>query len=224
MELVLMLIGAYLIGSIPNAFILAKVFYGIDIRKHGTGNIGASNVLKLTSKWLAVLVTILDIAKGAVSVWIAREVGLDAAAQVTAGIFAIIGHNWPIFLKFHGGKGVFTSLGVIGMITFKLGLIVLITPYLFFAPFRQLALGVFVVLVLLPILSWFGADILNVSEPLPATIGFIFLSSIAFFKRLIGPRSELSKSVSNAELLLNRLFFDRDIKDRKKWISQNGAD
>lgn len=223
MELVAMLAGAYLIGSIPNAYILAKVFYGIDIRKHGTGNIGASNVLKLTSKWLAVLVMILDIAKGAVSVWIAREIGLDAAGQVTAGIFAIIGHNWPVFLKFHGGKGILTSLGVIGMFSFKLGLIILIASYLF-APWRQLSIGVFLALVLLPVLSWFGADAFNIADPAPITIGFIFLTSIAFFKRLIGPRSELSKSLSNTELLLNRLFFDRDIRDRKKWISQNGTD
>jgi len=129
--LVLMLIAAYLIGSIPNAYLFPRLFYGIDIRKHGTGKVGASNVLKLTSKWMAVLVTLLDVGKGLLAVWLAQLLDMGVAEQVATGMLAIIGHNWPVFLRFHGGRGIFTSLGVIFMLAPKLGLIILVMPYLF---------------------------------------------------------------------------------------------
>ncbi|MEE9583299.1 MAG: glycerol-3-phosphate acyltransferase, partial [Dehalococcoidales bacterium] len=127
---------------------------GIDIRKYGTGKVGAANIFNVTSKWLAIPVTIFDIGKGAFTVWIAQLLGLGAAQQVTVGVITVIGHNWPIFLRFQGGRGIFTSLGVITMLSPPLGLIILVMPYTL-APFRQVALGVFLAFVSLPLFSWF---------------------------------------------------------------------
>jgi len=213
----LLLIGAYLLGSVPTAYLVARWRRGIDIRQYGSGNVGAANVLSTVSKRWSIPVTIFDISKGAVIVWVAQMLKLDAAHQVAAGIATIIGHNWPIFLHFRGGRGVFTSLGVITMISPKLGLIILVIPYLL-APLRQLSLGVFFGLVSLPFFSWFLSQPLDIEQRLPITLGFIALTLVALLRRQLTPRTSLSKSVPTASLFVNRLLFDRDIRDRKAWI------
>ena len=219
LEYILLLVAGYLLGSIHAGYLLPKWFYHIDIRKHGTGKIGASNVMRVTSKWLAIPVTLCDIGKGALAVWLAQLVGLGALAQVTVGLAAIIGHNWPLFLNFKGGRGIFTSLGVITMISPWIGLIMLVVPYLF-APVKQVALGVFLALFSLPFLSWFLYQPFGVEDRLGVTLGFIGLSLIVFFTRVVTPRTPLSKSTPAVELFFYRLFLDRDIRDAKAWVSQ----
>jgi glycerol-3-phosphate acyltransferase PlsY len=214
-----LLIGAYLLGSVPAAYLVAKWRRGIDIRQHGSGNVGASNVAAVVSKRWSIPVTLFDIGKGALTVWIAQLLGLNTVQQVIVGLVTIVGHNWPVFLRFKGGRGIFTSLGVITVLSPKLGLITLITPYLF-APLRQVALGVFFILVALPFLSWFLSQPLSIADRLPLTVGFIVLGLMALFKRVIAPRTSLSKSVPPVQLIINRVLFDRDIRDRKAWIHQ----
>ncbi len=207
-------------GSVPFAFLLAKWFYGIDIRQHGTGKIGAANVLRVVSKWLAIPVAFFDVGKGALMVWATQLLGMEGIQQVSVGIFAIIGHNWPVFLRFKGGRGILTSLGVVIMLSPWLGLIMLSISYIL-APIRQVALGVFLASVSLPFLSWFLGPELGIDERLPITVGLIIISLMAWFKRLFVPRTELSKSISMAELIINRLLFDRDIRDAKTWVQRN---
>jgi glycerol-3-phosphate acyltransferase PlsY len=220
LEIILLCIGGYLLGSVPAAFLLAKWFYGIDIRQYGTGKIGAANVLRVASKWLAVPVALFDIGKGALIVWIAQLLDMGIAAQLAVGLITIGGHNWSIFLRFKGGRGIFTSLGVITMLSPWLGFIVIVISYLF-APIRQVAFGVFLALVSLPFFSWFLSQPLGIDERLSVTLGFIALSLMGFFKRLVVPRNEISKSLSLPELLFNRLLFDRDIRDAKVWTQRN---
>ena len=221
MELVLLCIGAYLLGSVPAAYLLAKWFYHIDIRQHGTGKTGASNVYRTTSKWLAIPVALFDIGKGALMVWIAQLLGMGAVAQATVGLITIAGHNWSVFMGFRGGRGIFTSLGVITIICPWLGLVMLVTPYLF-APIRQVAFGVFLALGMLPFLSWFLYQPVGIAagDRLPVTVGFIVLTLMAYTKRLATPRTEMGKSVPPLELLFNRLLFDRDIRDAKLWTQR----
>ena len=220
LEFGLLIVGSYLLGSVPVGYLLVKWLHGIDIRQHGTGKIGASNVMRVASRWLAILVTIFDIGKGALAVWIAQLLELGAAAQVTAGVVTIVGHNWPIFLGFKGGgRGVFTSLGVITAISPWLGLIIFVMPYTL-APIKQVALGVFFALTSLPIFSWFLDQPLGIEDRLPITLGFVALSLIGLSTRLIAPRVQLSRSVPMVELIFNRLFFDRDIRDRKTWTER----
>ena len=218
-EFGLLILGAYLLGSVPAAYLVVKWSRGIDIRKYGTGTVGAANVFRLAPKWLAIPVTIFDIGKGALTVWVAQLLGLGAAEQVTVGIITVIGHNWPIFLRFQGGRGVFTTLGVVTMLSPWLSLIMLVLAYIL-APLRQLSLGVFLALVSLPIFSWFLSQPLGIEERLPVTLGFVALFLLGMLKRLIAPRTPLSKSVPPGQLLLNRLLFDRDIRDREAWIRQ----
>ncbi|MFC2025464.1 glycerol-3-phosphate acyltransferase [Chloroflexota bacterium] len=216
---VLLVLGAYLLGSVPAAYLVARWRRGIDIRKYGSGNVGAANILVTVSKRWSILVTIFDIGKGALAVWVAQLLGFGTAQQVTVGIFTIIGHNWPIFLRFKGGRGVFTSLGVVLTLSPKLGLIMLVIAYSL-TPIRQVALGVSVALFSLPLFSWFISQPLGVKERLPLTLGFTILALIMLVRRLTAPKTSISESVSKVELFFNRLFFDRDIRDRKVWISQ----
>ena len=218
-EFIPLIIGAYLLGSMPSAYLVAKWRRGIDIRQYGSGNVGAANVLAVVSKRWSIAVTIFDVGKGALMVWIAQLLGLSAAQQATVGIAAIIGHNWPVFLRFQGGRGIFTSLGVITVLEPWLGLIALVFPYLF-APIRQVSLGVGLVLIILPITSWFASQPLGVEEPLAITLGFIAILLIVFVRRLSAPRRPISASVPTRELIINRILYDRDIRDRKAWISQ----
>ncbi len=218
-EFILAVVGAYLLGSIPSAYLVAKWTRGIDIRQYGSHNVGASNVSAVVSKRWSIPVTIFDVGKGVLTVFAAQKLGFGAAEQVTVGIATIIGHDWPVFLRFQGGRGIFTSLGVITMLSWKLGLIVLVISYAL-APFRLLSLGVTMALIFLPVFSWFLSKPLSIEERLPITIGYVLILFIAMFRRLTAPRTEFTAKVSWGELIINRLLFDRDIKDRKAWISQ----
>ncbi|MBI5144245.1 MAG: glycerol-3-phosphate 1-O-acyltransferase PlsY [Candidatus Omnitrophica bacterium] len=119
----LALLTSYLIGSIPTSFICAKVTKGIDIRQHGSRNVGATNVLRVVGKVPALLVLIIDILKGVFAVTIVATYfhpyikNLDYGLyRAILGLAAICGHIWPVFLKFKGGKGVATTIGVIMII------------------------------------------------------------------------------------------------------------
>lgn len=108
---VLVFFLAYMFGSIPWGLILVKVFYGIDIRSHGSGNVGATNVIRVThSKLMGVVVFLLDAGKGGFIVYITKiKFGIDLALVVS--VCAILGHAFPVWLKFSGGKGVATWYG-----------------------------------------------------------------------------------------------------------------
>ena len=220
-KFIILIIVAYLIGSIPTAYLIARWRKGIDIRQYGSGNVGASNVMAVVSKKWSIFVTIFDIAKGAGMVWAAQLIGLSVAQQAIVGLSAVVGHNWTVFLHFQGGRGIFTSLGVIVMMAPRVGVFALMVPYLFFAPFKMLSLGVTIALFLLPLISWLLRIPFAVGEPLPVALCFLGVLLIAMIRRFTAPRSPISASVPAGDLFINRLLFDRDIKDRKAWINQN---
>ena len=110
MEIAVLVI-AYFIGNVSPAYILVKFAANIDIREHGSGNAGTTNVVRVMGTKAGILVLVSDLLKGVLAVWIGRYFGGDLLA-VLAGLFVVIGHNWPVLLKFKGGKGVATSLGV----------------------------------------------------------------------------------------------------------------
>jgi glycerol-3-phosphate acyltransferase PlsY len=107
----LLVLGAYLLGSIPFGVVLARA-QGVDLRKIGSGNIGATNVARALGRKWAIVVLIADAAKGFVPVWLGRRLNLPPAHVAVAGLGAVIGHMFTVFLRGRGGKGVATSLGV----------------------------------------------------------------------------------------------------------------
>jgi glycerol-3-phosphate acyltransferase PlsY len=118
---VLALVLGYLLGSIPFGLILTKVSGAGNLREIGSGNIGATNVLRTGRKGLAAATLLLDMAKGAAAVCVARELG--DGLGIYAGVGAVIGHIWPVWLKFRGGKGVATLMGVTLALSWMLGLV-----------------------------------------------------------------------------------------------------
>lgn len=103
----------YLVGSLPTGLVVIRLLRGIDIRAHGSGNIGATNVFRVAGLPTAALVLLLDMAKGAVPVLLAEAWALSPLIAVLAGLAAIGGHNWSLFLRFTGGKGIATSFGAL---------------------------------------------------------------------------------------------------------------
>ena len=111
MEPVLIILG-YLVGSIPFAFLVTRRVAGVDVRHVGSGNVGATNVLRSTGTPVGLTVVALDLAKGCAVVLLADRFGADDATRAAAGVATIIGHVYPVWLRFHGGKGVATAGGV----------------------------------------------------------------------------------------------------------------
>lgn len=103
--------GGYVVGSLPVGLWLAKAIGNIDVREHGSGGTGTTNVLRTVGPAAAGTVFILDVAKGSVAVGMARRLGTDPGTQAAAGVAAVIGHSWPLFARFRGGKGVATAFG-----------------------------------------------------------------------------------------------------------------
>lgn len=109
-EFAAVVIGSYLIGSIPFGLVLGKL-KGVDIREYGSGNIGSTNVLRTVGPWAGAVVLICDVLKGAAAVFIARYTIGSHAGEMAAGFAAVAGHDWSIFIRFRGGRGVATSAG-----------------------------------------------------------------------------------------------------------------
>ncbi|MBI4303249.1 MAG: glycerol-3-phosphate acyltransferase [Chloroflexi bacterium] len=215
-QFILLVVGGYLLGSIPTAYLVARWSRGIDIRKYGSGNVGASNILTVASKWSSLLVIVVDIGKGMVPVYVARSMGLPVYQYVIVGLAAISGHNWPVFLRFNGGRGLLTSLGVIFVLAPWLALALLVFAFAWY-PFGLLPLGTLIGLILLPLSSWFFSAPLGIEKSLPITLGFGGLLLLHLVRRFTAPRTA---SVPAKELFVNRLLFDRDIRDRKAWIKR----
>ncbi|MDH4233044.1 MAG: glycerol-3-phosphate 1-O-acyltransferase PlsY [Nitrospirota bacterium] len=114
MNILLLSLAAFIIGSIPTGFLIARGM-GIDLKTKGSGNIGATNVLRTAGKWPAFFTLCGDIAKGAVAVLLARYFDAGVLYEGVIGISSVLGHNFSIFLKFKGGKGVATSLGMLSI-------------------------------------------------------------------------------------------------------------
>ncbi len=109
----LLLAASYLLGAVPFGLLVVRALSGRDITREGSGNIGASNVFRVAGPVPGVLALLLDLAKGVLPVVVAQCLGLAPAWQITAGIAAIAGHNWSIFLRGRGGRGVASSFGVL---------------------------------------------------------------------------------------------------------------
>jgi len=222
---IVLLVIAYLVGSIPTAYIAARWGRGIDIRRYGSGNVGASNIVRLKAKWLATVVTIVDLGKGILVIWVAQLAGLDILPQVAVGLAAIIGHNWPVFLRFSGGRGVLTTLGIAFILPLANGplvpwplIISLSLAAIFIFGFHNLPVGTIAGMAALPLVSWIAG------EPLALTLGFLAMFFVMVIRRLTAPKSSLTASVSTGELVINRLLFDRDIRDKEAWIYRKPAE
>lgn len=161
---IIMAVIAYAIGSVNFSVLFSKKFAGFDIREKGSGNAGTTNMLRSVGKGLAALTLICDILKGVISILIAIGIGKIAkdikpeiVVQV-AGIFAILGHTFPVYFGFKGGKGVATSLGILLLTNWQIGLICMVFALVLMILTRMVSLGSIMAAVLFPILTIFITD------------------------------------------------------------------
>jgi len=146
-------IGGYLLGAVPFGLVIAKLFGLGDLRSIGSGNIGATNVLRTGNKFAAFLTLLLDSGKGAIAVYITVYVTNDPFAGYAAGFLAVVGHNFPVWLKFKGGKGVATTIGVLLATAWPVGLGAIAVWIISAALFRYSSLAALLALAAAPALS-----------------------------------------------------------------------
>ena len=160
-ECVVMAIIAYLIGSVNFSIILSKKMAGFDVREKGSGNAGTTNMLRSVGKKAAAITLVCDILKGVIAIGIAILLGkiIDDSNKALlvqiAGIAVILGHTFPIFFKFKGGKGVATSLGVLIMSNWQIGLICLVFALILIALTQMVSVGSIAAAILYPVLTLF---------------------------------------------------------------------
>lgn len=228
-EFIALIFGGYLLGSIPSSYIAARLYRGVDIRRYGSGNVGGSNLFKLVPLWIAIPSFAFDILKGTMPVFIASLLNLTFTEQAVVGAAAIAGHNWPVFLRFNGGRGIATTLGVTLFLMPKLTAL-LLSIVLISIIFHQMALLTIVVISVFPIAGYFSklpvmSFLMDNNPPdaerLGATLGLFMIFFITALRRLTAPKSELAAGLRPGELYLNRLLWDRDIRDREAWVNRN---
>ncbi len=199
MNIAAAIIIGYLLGSIPFAYIVARLKRGVDIRDVGGGNVGALNTWRQIGPVSGLSVLALDIIKGVLAVLIARWLGLTVGWVCVAGFAAVVGHNWPVFLKFRGGKGAATVLGVLVALTPAELLISAAIVIALIGVTRNVRLALFA-LVLVPLLQWlFGQDFLYIACAL-ALLLFIGLRTLFDLKR------ELAKSDVKKNLIIDKEY------------------
>ena len=203
-----MLLIAYVIGSINFSVIFSKKFAGFDVREKGSGNAGSTNMLRSVGKGAAALTLICDILKGVVAISIAiilgnmfKDTNKELLVQI-AGIAVVIGHTFPIFFGFKGGKGVATSLGILLMSNWQIGLICLVFALILMILTRMVSLGSCAAAVLFPVLTLFINDNYTVlTEGKNGTTYFIYSLILAIIV-LFNHRSNIKRILNGTE---NRL-------------------
>ena len=200
---------AYAIGSINFSVIISKKMAGFDIREKGSGNAGSTNMLRSIGKKAALITLICDVLKGVVAVLIAVIAGLiikdvDKAFLVQiAGILVVIGHTFPIFFGFKGGKGVATSLGVLLITNWQIGLICLVFALVIMALSRMVSLGSISAAILFPVLTLFIHTHFIVDA---SGIKFLVFSIILAGVVIFNHRSNIQRILSGTE---NKLSFKK---------------
>ena len=206
---------AYLLGSIPTAYIITRFGYGKDIRKLGGGNVGTHNVYVNVGKLPGIIVGIIDVGKGVGAVYIA--LAFIASADLyywvfAAGLAAVIGHIWPVFLKFKGGNGIATSIGILFVLMTRESMIALAVAVLLLVITRNTILSINISLLLtIPIAPIFLRD-----PWLPYLIFSLILIMILVSNFLPTMRDALAKAGSKEKLTAELLRFEQEKSSGKK--------
>ncbi len=210
---ILVVAYAYLVGSIPTAYLLVRWMKGIDLREYGSGNVGGSNVAASIGKRYFLPVALFDaLAKGTASVLLASLLGLGPGYQAVAGLAAVAGHNWPVYIRFTGGRGIATAAGVLLVLAPKELIAFVAVAIAGVALFRSTALWVGIAAVLLPVWAWL------LGESVAVLLFCLGLVALLALKRLEANRTAAPDGVPWHLLAARRLLFDRDVSTRDEWI------
>jgi glycerol-3-phosphate acyltransferase PlsY len=201
-------IAAYLLGSIPFGLLLAKVFGGADVRKAGSGNIGATNVARVVGPLAGILTLVLDTAKGAAAVGLAgRLTNENAWWMAIAAFLVLLGHCFPVWLRFKGGKGVATALGVFLALCPLAAISALLIFILFVAYWRFVSLGSVAAAAAMPLLVYFLWAPPHHAPPIVIDLGTLAIAALVIYKH----DANLQRLVEGTE----PRFYAGKTKDRK---------
>jgi glycerol-3-phosphate acyltransferase PlsY len=171
----LIVILGYLLGSIPTAHIMGRVFRKVDIRQVGDGNMGAQNAFRQLGAKIGVAVGLIDAGKGALAILIAQATNLPQITVLIAGAAAVIGHNWPVFLRFRGGRGEATTIGVL-LTTITQPMLILTAPtVLTLLVSHNVILASAILFIPLPLVCWWlgvPGVLVAYGIALPCLVGF----------------------------------------------------
>jgi len=203
-------LASYLVGAIPVAYIAGRL-KGIDIRRYGSANVGASNVYQSVAHWAVVPVGVGQIALAMAGIGLAKLLDQELSVQVAAGVAALVGACWSVYLRLAGGRGIGASIGfMLFLAPMTLAVFIVVSMVGVFA--RSVPLGVGLGIALAPLSS------LIVDGPGAIALGCLCMAIIIFTKRLLGNAGVRVEGLSQREVMLNRLLFDRDIRDREEWV------
>ena len=200
--LFLWIIFSYFLGSIPFGYLIGRLS-GKNVLEIGWRKTSGSNVFKNVGKWQGVLTAILDVFKGYLAVYGAQKLGFSSEVQVLSGVAAVTGHNWSLFLKFAGGRGIGTFAGAFLALSSQI-LLLSIIPFIILAIVWNAAIGTLLFLFTAIFLSWH----LNQFGTAGA---FTTLSLVPIFIKRLSPIEEIKKSQRKAQLFRNRFLFDNDV-------------
>ncbi len=173
MAWVVVIVG-YLLGSIPTAYVVGRIVTGSDIRRLGDRNAGAANAYRKLSPRSGVLVGVIDAAKGSLVIFIAQAVNMPQMVVLFAGAAAVIGHNWPVFLGFRGGRGVSTTIGILFVLVTLPMLIMTLPTLLILIWRRNVTPAMAFLFIILPFVDWWlqvSPVIIGYGVALPALVG-----------------------------------------------------
>jgi glycerol-3-phosphate acyltransferase PlsY len=208
----LFLLASYLLGTLPTAYIVARLAKGIDIRRYGSGSVSASNVQTHVGLRAFALVGAIDFFKGLLPVILGLWLGLDLWVVMAAGVAVVIGHDWSPYLGFVGGRGIGPSMGML----LPVAPIEVVVASLIFLAGRKHKYDAFwciLGIALLPVLA------LILRRPAPVVVAAAAILLLTILKRLEANRMPVAPGQWR-QVLLTRLLFDRDIWDKEAWIQR----
>ncbi len=216
-ESVLLIVGAYLLGSIPTSYLAGRWMKGIDLRKYGSGTVSGSGIYEHVARWAIVPVGLFDLAKAALPAWLGLWLGLGMPIAAAAGLAAAIGHSWPVYLHFTGGRGMGCFLGILTPIlpwgaAWLLGFMAVGWLLGDSAPFA---------LVSLATLPLFAYLVHGPAVAIPLGGAMLLLTLV---KRLEANRRPLPpRGPERWKVVWRRLVLDRDIRSHRDWLERTPA-
>ena len=218
MDIAGLYIFSYLVGAVPTAYLIARLVKRVDLRRYGSGNVGALNLFhQVSSKWVFPFGLFEVLIKGALPIWTGQYLlGLERSSGllIVAPLLAITGNNWSVFLRLQGGRGIAVAGGTL----VGLSPLILVPAFVVavggWAITRSSGVWVLIALALLPVWAVLRGD------PLAISLYCVGLLALVVLKRLVSNWTPLPEDLPKKKVLLNRLLRDRDVDDRAQWVGR----
>ena len=224
MEIAGLYVAAFLVGSIPTAYLLGRLARGIDIRQYGSGNLGGGNVIQhIGRKWFVPQMISDALLKGAGSIWFSVYVfGLDWNSPLLIGppLLMLAGNNWSPFMKFQGGRGLGVAAGTLLAFSPAVLAIALVIYFGGYLLTREAGVWALIALLSLPVMTFFCPDGLKMLDGEILTWFCIGVLTIIIAKRLTSNWAPLPNDLPKRKVFFNRLLRDRDVDDRDQWVER----